>query len=385
MPNLFTSVLLLVALLSGCASQHPKIDQSWRASADLNSFEGFGKALENSITAGDSSLFVDHLDSHQFAWRSLSSLGLTSSKDDTINTYASLMDEAVKQRFNETFTSVESARFVRLMPEDQSSDETVALIRMDPKEGGINYWKVYLKRRQGHIAIIDWFSYSLGDLASRSLGRFILYAGVAALRPDMNGSPEIMAYLSAAQSNDPEKILATYKQLPVNMQSNSLLMQQQVLAAQKISDEVYRAVLSRLAPTYEKNDDYALLLVDYYIYNNEHEQAHRAIDRAAATIGQDAGLDSLHAGIAVQTGDYKRAIAYARDGINREPAYEDNYWTLLDALVYSNNYTEAVLVLNILEEGFDYRFDAHQLATLEGYQDFANSDVFRSWQTAALN
>ena len=62
------------------------------------------------------------------------------------------------------------------------------------------------------------------------------------------------------------------------------------------------------------------------------------------------------AGTAVMEPRVVRPV-FARDGINREPSYEDNYWVLLDALVFSENYTDAVLVLNILEEGFNYRFD----------------------------
>jgi hypothetical protein len=58
---------------------------------------------------------------------------------------------------------------------------------------------------------------------------------------------------------------------------------------------------------------------------------------------------------------------------------------LLDALVYSEHYADAALVLNILEQGFNYRFDARQMATLEGYEDFSRSDAFIGWQSAAVH
>jgi predicted Zn-dependent protease len=153
----------------------------------------------------------------------------------------------------------------------------------------------------------------------------------------------------------------------------------------KVSEEAYRNALSELAPLYQKNDNYALMLVDYYVFNEEYDKAHQAIDTVATTIGQDAGLDSLHAGIALQNNNYERAIAYARDGIEREAAYEDNYWVLLDALVYSENYADAVLVLSILEQGFNYRFDARQMATLEGYEGFSRSEAFSGWQSASAH
>jgi tetratricopeptide (TPR) repeat protein len=387
MRSVILTLFLLASLLAGCASQPPnKPDTYSTPTADLNSFEGFSEALEQSMAAKDTSLFVERLDTHQFARRSLTSLGLPVVKDETVNAYAGIMGKALKRRFTQTFAEVESASFVRLLPgESTRLDEAVSLIRIQPEDGGINYWKVHLRRSNGQISIVDWFSYSLGELASRSLGSFILQAGVAALKPDSEGAEAIKAYLAAAQSNDLQKQLDAYESLPDRLKKNSLLMFAHVQTAMKISDDAYGKVLAELAPLYQMNDNYALMLVDYYLINDEYEKAHQAIDKVTAKIGQEAGLDNLHASIALQNGDYKRTIGYARDGINREPSYEDNYWVLLDALVFSENYTDAVLVLNILEEGFNYRFDARQMATLEGYEDFSRSEAFNGWQTASAH
>jgi thioredoxin-like negative regulator of GroEL len=155
--------------------------------------------------------------------------------------------------------------------------------------------------------------------------------------------------------------------------------------AMKVSQDAYHDALAELAPLYREKHDYALMLVDYYLFNEDYDKAQQALDMVAESIGQDAGLDSLHAGIALQDHAYQRAIAYARDGIQRDATYEDNYWVLLDALVYSRNYADAVLVLNILEQGFDYRFDTRQMATLEGYEEFSRSDAFNSWRTASAH
>ena len=141
--------------------------------------------------------------------------------------------------------------------------------------------------------------------------------------------------------------------------------------------------LKKMVPVYTKNDNYALMLVDYYLFTKDYAKAHKAVDAVARQIGDDAALDSLHGGIALAEKDYKRAIRFSRDGIRKEADYEDNYWVLLDALVFSRSYNDAVLVLNILEEGFGYSFDTDKLAQLEGYEAFARSEAFRGWQTAA--
>ena len=386
-------LMLLVSLLAGCAGQPPRTatpgdsaNADTRSDADLGSFEGFSQALEQSLKEKDSSLFAERVDTHAFARRSLASLGLKAVKTSTVNTYADVLRKALKSRFQENFAQVKSARFIRLMPGETSGpDEAVSLVRIRPEDGGINYWKVYLHRVNGRVSIVDWFSYSLGDLASRSLGSFVLQAGLAAMKPDMPGADAIKAYLAAAQSKDPRKQLDAYEQLPAPLKKNSLLMFAHAQTAMKVSDEEYRNALSELAPLYREKDDYALMLVDYYLFNEDYDSAQQALDTVAENIGQDAGLDSLHAGIALQNQRYNRAIAYARDGIQRDASYEDNYWVLLDALVYSHNYADAVLVLNILEQGFDYRFDSRQMATLEGYEDFSRSDAFNSWRSASAH
>ena len=380
-------LILLVLLLGGCVSQPPQSGSTYSAaSADLDSFEGFSHALEQTMNAKDTTLFVERVDTRQFARRSLTSLGLPAVKDETVTTYAGIMEKSLKQRYKEIFSEVKSARFTRMIPTDPSRpDEAVSLIRIHPEGGGINYWKVYLHRANGRVSIVDWFSYSVGDLASRSLGSFVLQVGIAATNPDSEGAEAIKAYLAAARQRDLAGQVDAYQHMPTRLKNNSLLMFAYSQAAMKISEEVYRNALSELAPLYRKNDNYALMLVDYYLFNEEYEKAHQAIDTVAATIGQDAGLDSLHAGIALQTHNYEHAIAYARDGIKREADYEDNYWVLLDALVYSENYADAVLVLNILEQGFNYRFDARQMATLEGYEGFSRSDAFSGWQSASAH
>ncbi len=380
-------LILVVSLLGGCASPPPHSDSSYSTpSADLDSFEGFSQALEQTMNAKDTSLFVERVDTHEFARRSLASLGLPAVKDETVNTYAGIMEKALKQRYKEIFSQVQSARFARMMPTDPGRpDEAVSLVRIQPEGGGINYWKVYLRRANGRVSIVDWFSYSVGDLASRSLGSFVLQAGIAATDPNSDGAEAIKVYLAAARSSDLQGQVDAYQHLPARLKNNPLLMFAYSQAAMKISEEVYRKALYELAPLYRKNDNYALMLVDYYVFNEEYEMAHQAIDTVAATIGQDAGLDSLHAGIALQTHNYERAIAYARDGIKRETDYEDNYWVLLDALVYSENYADAVLVLNILEQGFNYRFDARQMAALEGYEDFSRSEAFSGWRSASAH
>jgi hypothetical protein len=385
MRSIILPLVLLMSLLAGCASQPGKpVPAVSSADYDVASFAGFGEALEASMNAQDTSLFVEHLDSHRFAQRSLKSLGLTAVREKVVDNYARIMGKALKSRFKETFADVESARFIRLLPDEvDGADAAVALIRISPQDGGINYWKVYMERVDGQVHVVDWFSYTLGDLASRSLGTFVLQVGAAMLKPESANALAVKAYLAAAKSGDPQKLIDSYSELPAKFRNNSLLMFSYLQASKRISEESYTAALQRLSPVYARNDDYAMLLMDYYLYTGQYPQAHKEIDKVAGRIGDDAGLDSLHAGIALADKHYDKSIAYAREGIRREADYEGNYWILLDALVFSKNYDDAVLVLNILEEGFHYQFDMDQLAKLDGYAVFAQSEAFQGWRTAS--
>jgi tetratricopeptide (TPR) repeat protein len=381
-------LILLVSLLAGCAGQPTGNSANSTftpaANLDLDSYEGFSEALEQSMAAGDSSLFIDRLDTYQFARHSLSSMGLGAANRSTTRKYAGTLQKIVNQRFGEIFSGVESARFLRLLPVEPAHPEaTVALIRLTPEDGGISYWKVYLQKTKGRVSIIDWLNYSLGDTASHAIGDFALQVGTAIKSPESKDSKAVMAYLDAAQNNDLEKLVGAYDQLPTSLKTNALLMNSYQEAAGQVSEEANKAARSRLAPAYRKKDTYALLLVDYYIETEDYQKAHHAVDKAVTLLGADAGLDSLHAGISLTAGDYKQTIAYARDGIERERSYLGNYWTLLDALVYTKNYADAVMVLDIIEDGFGYEFDAQLLAEVEGYEMFTRSSQFKGWKSAS--
>jgi len=145
-------VIFLGALLTGCATQAPNPNPAVtladsQAAVDLQSFDGFSDALVQSMGAKDGSLFAQRVDAKQFARRSLMSLGLIRVKDQSVNTYATILGKALQKRFQQTFAEVKTASFVRLMPEEaRSPDTAVALIRIKPEGGGINYWKVHRKR-----------------------------------------------------------------------------------------------------------------------------------------------------------------------------------------------------------------------------------------------
>lgn len=384
MHSILWPMILLVSLLTGCASQPASNSANTSAAAanlDLDSFEGFSEALEQSMTAKDSTLFVDRLDSYEFARRSLTSLGLGDAKKKIVRKYAGTLQKIVEQRFSDAFSSVESAHFLRMMPGDtDKTKNATALIRIIPESGGISYWKVYLQRTNGRISIADWLNYSLGDSASHAIGDFSLQVGSAIRKPESKEAVPIKAFLAAAKSDDPNKLISAYKQLPKKLRENALLMYSYIEAASNVSTEAHQAALSMVAPMYMKNDTYILMLADYYQTNKQYEKAHQAINTAATQLGADAGIDSLHAGVSLSAGDYKRTIAYARDGISKEPAYINNYWILMDALVFSKNYADAIMVLGIIEDGFGYEFDAQELAEVEGYETFAKSAQFKDWR-----
>ncbi|TCK18272.1 hypothetical protein DFR30_1548 [Thiogranum longum] len=386
MRALLWPLTLLVVLITGCASQPASntVTDTLASRPDAGSFEQFGKALAASMAARDSTLFTRSLDTEQFARRSLTSLGLAAVKKQAVASYAKSLQKIVDNRFGDTFSSVQYADFLRLMPNDTDQpDQAVALIRIEPEDGGISYWKVYLRRANGKVTIVDWLNYALGEIASKAIGGFALNVGTIAQKPDSGGVAALKAYFAAVKGTDPQQLLQTYDQLPPGIRENSLLMYTYFQAANRISPATYQTVLADLAPIYRKQDSYALLMFEYHQVNGDYAEAHKSLDKTAVQLGEDAGLDTLHAGLALMTEDYKSAIAYARDGINREPAFIKNYWVLLDALVFTENYADAVLVLNILEEGFGYQFDAEKLAGLEGYEAFGQSAPFNSWRVAS--
>ncbi|MEJ2314097.1 MAG: hypothetical protein P8Y85_04835 [Nitrospirota bacterium] len=267
-----------------------------------------------------------------------------------------------------------------------------ALVRIDYGEKGLNYLDFVLRKNAaGAVKIIDWHDYAQGQLYTASLRQAIALLipqdrtlfekllGVDGL--DKKEAKQFVELARLLREKDFSGWLKKYDSLSEKMKSSRILLVTHVLAASASGDnEQYRLALGDVRNHLGDDPTLSLVLIDYYFYEEDYRAAQRALERMTGYTGGDAAIDHLRANIYLAAKNYADSIRYARKAIEEDAAYEDSYWTLLDASVLTGQYQEAVGVIGQLETRFGYEFDPAKLAEIDGYEGFAESSAFAEWK-----
>ena len=88
---------------------------------------------------------------------------------------------------------------------------------------------------------------------------------------------------------------------------------------------------------------------------------------------------NLYAAIEDARGNFKLAEDYAKRAIQVEPDFEESYWTLINIYCKNEQFTEAVKVVQSLEQNFGYQFTQANFAEVDIFQEFSQSAEFLNW------
>lgn len=381
------TLMLLLGLLSGCAT-HMTVDSADSAvgtssNRTFDSYPEFSQALVNELNNGDKALFVQSLDMDTFLHRSFDGAGLSDSEFRAVADKSQQIAGQFVDNIDSQIGANGQVEFIRMRPQsDPGTPGWRSLLRITPEGGGVAYWDLYLEKRDDNIVIYDWFNYATGQLASESIGGFMQLFQAIKNENKTRLLGIVRQYVATVRKQQFKRALALYDKFPEHIQQDPLILISRVQMTMDHNEDAYRAALADLARYHGDDDRFALLLVDHYLYTEQFTQGHRALDRVAARIGGDAGLESLHAALSLEARNYEDAIRYARAGISLDSEYEQNYWVLLEALAQAGHYDDTVLVLQILQDGFFYEFDANELATLDGFEQFGQSRAFENWRAS---
>jgi tetratricopeptide (TPR) repeat protein len=378
---------LALALLNGCATSNgPDATVSLAGAppeANLRSYPEFGETLAKALHDGDRILLVHSLDMERLLHRSFDDAGLSDGEYRAVANRSQQVAQQFVDNIQREIGKKGGVTFIRIRPqEDSRLPGSRCLMRIVPEGGGVAYWDLYLDTQGDRVVVYDWFNYGTGQLASASIGGFMKLLQ-SLKEEDRRGELKLVRqYVASVRKQQYERALELYKRLPEPIRQDPLVLISRVQVSMAVSEGAYRAALADLARLRGDDDSFALLLLDYYLYSGQYAQGHRALEMVAARTGGDAGIEAMHAALALEAGSYQEAIGYARTGVSLDPDYEQSYWVLLEALAQTGYYDDAVLVLQILQDGFYYEFDADQLAALDGFEAFGQSRAFEGWRTS---
>ena len=289
-------------------------------------------------------------------------------------------------------------RIVGMLPDENGAN----VIRVTEKDGkvysamrynfqdqGYGYveYELVKDKASGNIRIVDWYDYQSGQNYSKSIKQI-----VATLSPNPNligkifdiatgqnsRAQDIVKMVKAANEQDFETIRTIYKSFDSTQKKNWVIMIVSFNLANSSGDiDFYDEVLIDIEKNFANDPRASFVLIDYYILKQQYNEALACINKLSRIFDyKDAGLWHLTANTHLMQGNYQRSIKDAQQGINLEPDFEENYWTLLSAQVMSGDNANATDTIKNLEQRFDYLLIREALAQDEIFQEYINSPEY---------
>lgn len=262
------------------------------------------------------------------------------------------------------------------------------LVRYD-MEGGYNYVLLVPVQVAGAARIGDLYFATSGQLFSETtaVAAKLLLAPNDSFLGKLFGGIEVDADLLADfqeigrmhQEGDYAGGYQKLLELPEGIRNQFVINNYAVQFAARISEDLYRRELRRLARYHKDDPSAAFMLIDHYFYEEDYDSAMAVIDVMEKAYGADAVMFLFRANVELARGDLPKARQFARKATQLEPDHEDSQWTLLTALMQSDDYEAGIAVLDVLERDFGYSFAAENFESAPLYGGFIQSKAFSDW------
>ncbi len=357
------------------------------ASPTDEDYEGVGRAFASSFNGEAGDDFLALFDTVEFVKLVVKTVSNNPKEQRAL---AQQMDAPAKQipkRLYDEFRNQQGV--LKYMRVHEVDGVRGPLVRVDFDSGGVNYLLLKVGEAGDGFKVRDVFTATNGQWMSDTVGA----VGQLFSRPSESilerlfnnrtyNTKEVLSTLrSIVNLKQKGDIAAAYKKfdaLPEQVRNEKVMIDIAIQLAILLGDEFYREELNRLATHHGDNPEAAMMLIDYYFFEERYEEAHESISLMKRTFGEDSALLMLQAGFEFARQDYLKTIEYASRGVELEPEFEGSYGILLEAYVAAKQFPEAISVMETLERDFDYFFTLDIFESPE-YKDFAESSAFQAW------
>lgn len=275
--------------------------------------------------------------------------------------------------------------FLRSMNVDKSQR---VLFRLLLANGGVNYHEFLVARTaDGTVRVVDYYTAAQGEMVTDMIRRSFLPEAKRAIKDDANladsdkahitGGPLMLRMINYYHQGDYAKAIKTYEALPEALQREKVMLLPRIAAAQQVGEKEYRAALADLQKFHPNDRCVELLSIDAHLYNKDYDQALASIDAVDKSVGGDAYLNVLRAGVFVTQEKYDKAREAAEKAIADEPQLISAYWTLVNIALTEKKFDRVVELFNTIERDFTIEFA--DLTTIEDYAEFVKSPEYKAW------
>jgi hypothetical protein len=279
-----------------------------------------------------------------------------------------------------------------LRPRARGPHKTALFRLVSPDSNGVNYHEFVLARREdGKVRAVDAYVFLSGELVSRTLRRmFLCLAARGAPDPGALGRlpgteqaflkdlPRFQRMTAEVRDGRPAEALATYRQLPPQLQKDKTILMLRLQAAQDAGDEPYARAIEDFRDAHPGDACIDMFSVDYYLLKRDYPRALACLDRLDRSVGGDPYVHVMRAGIHTDQGQYDLARHDARRAIAVDPDLQDAYWALLTVSLQDHHYADTVTLLDQLEGRFHIPFG--DMTQLPVFSEFVRSPEYLAWK-----
>ena len=388
LPKLIPLILIMTVLVSSpnlILAEPTRSTSRNSGSVSLQEYEALGIKFADAIATKNIQKLAQLFDMKSFAY--ISARTVYESKKD-IEAYGKNFAKLNKEKFlGQIFVTVIKSdinvKFLRILKGNRP------LVRIDFQDGGHEYTVLDVKlNTDNKLMVVDLFILTTGSKLSVTMG----VASQLMLRPSKSILRKIFGKLDIdedifssikklGQLKKEGKFVEAYNLIetfPDGLKNKRVMIDTSIQLSQFMDDDAYRKQLTRLDKYFGTDKSTAFILIDHYYFNEDYKKAHASINRLINSFGEDGALFNLKASTYYVTNNHSKTQAYARKAIKVEPQFEDAYWTLATSLTDTENYSELVKLLNIIENKFNYTFTPDNFADNELYAKFVKTPEFKA-------
>lgn len=348
-------------------------------------------AIVGSLNTGSYALFTKAINRDEFLQRIF---GLRLIDGTLKRDLRKDMKEAKKwASFVESFFTSEAEKGLkaRLLIVESRGNRGRAVVRYDMSFFRANYHEYELRLDdKGRMRIIDWKDYYWGHLFTERMGLTLIQA-----RPNANAARKLVTYsnvresevfqimeiLKATRARNFTRYDEIMASLDERLKSQPVIIKLGLDAARIARKRRAQREALIMVDTHFPNDPlFSLPLMDYYLPEERYQDAYDALTRLQQHLRiDDALINARLSSVALVMEQYDHAHELAMKSVSQEPDLELGWWSVFRARVTAENFAEAIVALEKLENDFGHSLGPDALTKDPMFRKFMLSDEYRAW------
>ncbi len=264
------------------------------------------------------------------------------------------------------------------------------IIRMDYASGGHEYVKLILRKTiKGELRIVDFGFASTGALSSTGTAnatKYIIKPSESILKrllggvePDQGLVDKFKKVAEYRLKGDHINGYEVIESFPEALKNQKELILTSILFASGFDESLYRQKLSKFAELYGDDPLHAFMLIDHYFFQQDWGSAIDAVEMSKKEWADDAALNVILVGIQLESGLVDEAISSSEYARTLEPDSEMVYWSGFSAYLSAKKFEDAVEMLDILKNNFNYDFSNEEFLQAPENYYLVQSKAFKTW------